>query len=162
MSKTFAIIGGNSGIGLATVQRLLAAGHAVHAAARNPGPLAELGVPVQPFDALAPTPLVWPAQLDGLVYFPGTIALKPFHRLTEEDFLRDYRVNVLGAIAALQSVLPALKASGQASVVLFSTVAVAQGMPMHASIASAKGALEGLTRSLAAEWAPLILSLIHI
>jgi NAD(P)-dependent dehydrogenase (short-subunit alcohol dehydrogenase family) len=82
--------------------------------------------------------------------------LKPFHRLTEEDFLRDYRVNVLGAVAALQSALPALKASGPASVVLFSTVAVAQGMPMHASIASAKGALEGLTRSLAAEWAPLI------
>jgi len=156
MSKTIAIIGGNSGIGFATVQRLLAAGHQVHAAARNAGPLAELGVSVQPFDALAPTPLVWPEKLDGLVYCPGTIALKPFHRLTEEDFLRDYRVNVLGAIAALQSALPALKASGSASVVLFSTVAVAQGMPMHASIASAKGALEGLTRSLAAEWAPLI------
>ena len=156
MSKTIAIIGGNSGIGFATVQRLLAAGHQVHAAARNAGPLAELGVSVQPFDALAPTPLVWPEKLDGLVYCPGTIALKPFHRLTEEDFLRDYRVNVLGAIAALQSALPALKATGSASVVLFSTVAVAQGMPMHASIASAKGALEGLTRSLAAEWAPLI------
>ena len=138
MSKTIAIIGGNSGIGFATVQRLLAAGHRVHAAARNAGPLAELGVSVQPFDALAPTPLVWPEKLDGLVYCPGTIALKPFHRLTEEDFLRDYRVNVLGAIAALQSALPALKASGSASVVLFSTVAVAQGMPMHASIASAK------------------------
>ena len=156
MSKTIAIIGGNSGIGLATVQRLLAAGHQVHAAARNAGPLAELGVQVQPFDALAPTPLVWPEKLDGLVYCPGTIALKPFHRLTEEDFLRDYRVNVLGAIAALQSALPALKASGSASVVLFSTVAVAQGMPMHASIAAAKGAVEALARSLAAEWAPAI------
>jgi NAD(P)-dependent dehydrogenase (short-subunit alcohol dehydrogenase family) len=156
MSKTYAIIGGNSGLGLATVRRLLSAGHRVTAAARQAGPLAELGVPVQAFDATAPTPLVWPERLDGLVYCPGTIALKPFHRLTEEDFLRDYRVNVLGAIAALQSALPALKASGQASVVLFSTVAVAQGMPMHASIAAAKGAVEGLTRSLAAEWAPHI------
>ena len=156
MSKSYAIIGGNSGIGLATVHRLLAAGHHVFAAARNAGPLADLGVSVQPFDALAPTPLVWPEKLDGLVYCPGTIALKPFHRLTEEDFLREYRVNVLGAIAALQSALPALKASGNASVVLFSTVAVAQGMPMHASIAAAKGAVEALAKSLAAEWAPII------
>jgi len=65
-------------------------------------------------------------------------------------------VNLFGAIAALQSALPALKASGNASVVLFSTVAVAQGMPMHASIAAAKGAVEALARSLAAEWAPAI------
>jgi NAD(P)-dependent dehydrogenase (short-subunit alcohol dehydrogenase family) len=65
-------------------------------------------------------------------------------------------VNLFGAIAALQSALPALKASGNASVVLFSTVAVAQGMPMHASISAAKGAVEGLAKSLAAEWAPLI------
>lgn len=156
MSKTYAVIGGNSGIGLATVRRLLAAGHAVHAAARHADPLTHLGVPCQPFDALAPSPLAWPEKLNGLVYCPGTIALKPFHRLSEEDFLRDHRVNVLGAVAALQSALPALKASGQASVVLFSTVAVAQGMPMHASIAAAKGAVEGLTRSLAAEWAPHI------
>ncbi len=156
MSKTYAVIGGNTGIGLATVHRLLAAGHHVHAAARTAGPLVDLGVVVQPFEALAPTPLAWPEKLDGLVYFPGTIVLKPFHRLTTEDFQRDYQVNVAGAIAALQSALPALKASGSASVVLFSTVAVAQGMPMHASIAAAKGALEGLTRSLAAEWASLI------
>jgi NAD(P)-dependent dehydrogenase (short-subunit alcohol dehydrogenase family) len=56
----------------------------------------------------------------------------------------------------LRSALPALKAAGSASVVLFSTVAVAQGMPMHAGIAAAKGALEGLARSLAAEWAPAV------
>jgi NAD(P)-dependent dehydrogenase (short-subunit alcohol dehydrogenase family) len=73
-----------------------------------------------------------------------------------EDFQRDLQVNLFGAIAALQSALPALKASGNASVVLFSTVAVAQGMPMHASIAAAKGAVEALARSLAAEWAPTI------
>jgi NAD(P)-dependent dehydrogenase (short-subunit alcohol dehydrogenase family) len=156
MTKHYAIVGGNSGIGLATVRRLVAAGHAVHAAVRQAGPLAELGVPCQPFDALAPTPLTWPEKLDGFVYCPGTIALKPFHRLTAEDFLRDHHVNVLGAVAALQSALPALKAAGQSSVVLFSTVAVAQGLPMHASIAAAKGAVEGLTRSLAAEWAPHI------
>ncbi|NBV39267.1 MAG: SDR family oxidoreductase [Verrucomicrobia bacterium] len=94
--------------------------------------------------------------MDGTVYCPGTIQLKPFHRLTPEDFLKDFQINCLGAVAALQSALPALKASGKASVVLFSTVAVVQGMLMHASIATAKGAVEGLTRSLAAEWAPVI------
>lgn len=156
MSKHIAIIGGTSGIGRATVARLLADGHAVHAACRSPEKLADLGLVAQPFDAAAPGPLSWPERLDGFVYFPGSISLKPFHRLTPEDFQRDLQVNLFGAIAALQSALPALKASGDASVVLFSTVAVAQGMPMHASIAAAKGAVEALARSLAAEWAPAI------
>ena len=156
MSKKFAIFGGNSGIGLSTVHRLKNSGHEIFAAGRNTTELEKLGVGVQSFDALSPTALVWPEKLDGLIYFPGTIQLKPFQRLTAEDFQKDFQVNLLGAVAALQSALPALKASGNASVVLFSTVAVAQGMPMHASIASAKGAVEGLTRSLAAEWAPMI------
>jgi 3-oxoacyl-[acyl-carrier protein] reductase len=156
MSKKFALIGGNSGIGLSTVHRLKNSGHEIFAAGRNTTELEKLGVGVQFFDALSPTALVWPEKLDGLIYFPGTIQLKPFHRLTAEDFQKDFQVNLLGAVAALQSALPALKASGNASVVLFSTVAVSQGMPMHASIASAKGAVEGLTRSLAAEWAPVI------
>lgn len=154
MSRTYALIGGNTGIGLSLAKRLLAAGHSVHAAARKPDALTALGIPVQPFDAEAPSALTWPERLDGLVYCPGTITLRSFGRLTADDFLRDLRVNLLGAVAALQSAHPALRASGSASVVLFSTVAVAQGMPMHASIAAAKGAVEGLGRSLAAEWAP--------
>jgi NAD(P)-dependent dehydrogenase (short-subunit alcohol dehydrogenase family) len=156
MSKHIAIIGGTSGIGRATVAQLQADGHAVHAACRSPEKLADLDLVAQPFDAAAPGPLTWPERLDGFVYFPGTIVLKPFHRLTAEDFQREMQVNLFGAIAALQSALPALKASGNASVVLFSTVAVAQGMPMHAGIAAAKGAVEGLAKSLAAEWAPAI------
>lgn len=156
MSQHIAIIGGTSGMGRATIGQLQAAGHTVHAACRSPEKLADLGLVAQSFDATAPAPLVWPERLDGFVYFPGTIMLRPFHRLTAEDFQRDLQVNLLGAIAALQSALPALKASGNASVVLFSTVAVAQGLPMHASIAAAKGALEGLAKSLAAEWAPQI------
>jgi 3-oxoacyl-[acyl-carrier protein] reductase len=156
MSRNILLIGGNSGIGLASARLLLAGGNTVIAAARTAGPLAELGVPVQPFDALAPAPLELPPVLDGLVYFPGSINLKPFHRLTAEDFLTDYGINCLGAVAAIQSALPALKAAPAASIVLFSTVAVAQGMPFHASIAAAKGAVEGLARSLAAELAPKI------
>jgi NAD(P)-dependent dehydrogenase (short-subunit alcohol dehydrogenase family) len=156
MPKHHLLIGGSSGIGLATAQSLLAAGHQLTAACRNAAPLAQLGVPVLPFDALAPEldPGCLPESLDGLVYFPGSIHLKPFHRLTAEDFLRDLHINCLGAVAAIQAALPALKKSGSASVVLFSTVAVAQGMPFHASIAAAKGAVEGLAKSLAAEFAP--------
>jgi 3-oxoacyl-[acyl-carrier protein] reductase len=156
MSRSILLIGGNTGIGLATARLLVAGGNSVIAAARDAGPLAELGIPVQPFDALAPAPLELPPVLDGLVYFPGSINLKPFHRLTAQDFLTDYGINCLGAVSAIQSALPALKAAPAASVVMFSTVAVAQGMPFHASIAAAKGAVEGLARSLAAELAPKI------
>lgn len=156
MSRKILLIGGNTGIGLATARLLMAGGDHVIAAARHAGPLAELGIPVQPFDALSPAPLELPPVLDGTVYFPGSITLKPFHRLTAEDFLTDYGVNCLGAASAIQSALPALKAASSASIVLFSTVAVGQGMPFHASIAAAKGAVEGLARSLAAELAPKI------
>ncbi len=156
MTGRILLVGGNSGIGLATARLLQKEGASVIAAARTPQALAELGIDVQAFDALSPGPLELPEVLDGLVYFPGSITLKPFHRLTAEDFLNDYRINCLGAAAAIQAALPALKAAESASVVLFSTVAVAQGMPFHASIAAAKGAVEGLTRALAAEFCPKI------
>lgn len=156
MPRTILIIGGNSGIGLATARRLAGRGDTLVAAARTAGGLAELGTPIQPFDAEASAPLELPPVLDGLIYFPGSISLKPFHRLTADDFLTDFRINCLGAVAAIQSALPALRAADSPSIVLFSTVAVAQGMAFHASIAAAKGALEGLARSLAAELAPKI------
>ncbi len=156
MARNILLIGGNSGIGLATARRLLAQGDTLFAAARSSGPLEELGIPVQSFDASKPGNLVLPPVLDGFIYFPGSITLKPFHRLTAEDFLNDFQINCLGAVVALQAALPALKAAPTASVVLFSTVAVAQGLPFHASIAAAKGAVEGLMLSLAAELAPKI------
>lgn len=156
MAHTVLLIGGNSGIGWETAKLLHARGDKVLAAARDAGPLKDLGIPVQAFDALDPQPVEVPPVLDGFIYFPGTINLKPFHRLKEADFLHDYRVNVLGAVSALQSALPSLKAAPSASVVLFSTVAVARGMSFHASVASAKAAVEGLAISLAAELAPAI------
>jgi NAD(P)-dependent dehydrogenase (short-subunit alcohol dehydrogenase family) len=82
--------------------------------------------------------------------------LQPFLRLTDDAFREDFELNVLGAVRVIRAALPALKAAATSSVVLFSTVAVTTGMPMHASIAAAKGAVEGLTRSLAAEYAPKI------
>ena len=112
-----------------------------------------------PFDVTADdaSALSLPDQIDGLAYCPGSINLKPFRSLKPDDFLQDFNVNVMGAINILKAIMRPLKQSeGLASVVLFSTVAVNQGMPFHTSVASAKGAVEGLTRSLAAEWAPNI------
>ena len=153
---TYLLIGGNSGIGLETAKLLQSEGHTLIAASRSSDQLEALGIQVQPFDAKNPGDLDLPESLDGMIYFPGTINLKPFHRLTSEDFLNDFHINCLGAVHAIQQALPALKNSSSASVVLFSTVAVAQGMAFHASIAAAKAAVEGLTKSLAAEFAPKI------
>lgn len=153
---TILLIGGNSGIGLATAKLLQSQGHDLIAASRSTDQLEALGIPVQPFDAESPPNLRLPESIDGLVYFPGTINLKPFHRLTDADFLTDFQINCLGAANAIRQALPALKNSKAASVVLFSTVAVAQGMAFHASISAAKAAVEGLTKSLAAELAPKI------
>ena len=94
-------------------------------------------------------------NLSGLVYCPGSINLKPFHRLSEEDFLQDFQINVLGAVCVIQKYFRELKRN-KGSIVLFGTVAAHQGMSFHASIAAAKGGLEALGRSLAAEWAPHI------
>jgi NAD(P)-dependent dehydrogenase (short-subunit alcohol dehydrogenase family) len=94
-----------------------------------------------------------PKNLSGFVYCPGTINLKPFRSLKVQDFQNDFEINALGAASALQKVERSIK-SGKGSVILFSTVAVGQGMPFHASVAMAKGAVEGLGKSLAAEWAP--------
>jgi 3-oxoacyl-[acyl-carrier protein] reductase len=94
--------------------------------------------------------------IDGLVYFPGTINLKPFNRISKEEFYHDFEVNVWGAINVVQKYLPLLKKSSSASVVFISSVAAQTGMTFHSSIALAKAGLEGLTRSLAAEFAPTI------
>jgi len=103
------------------------------------------------FSVESPTIQGLPEEIHGLAYCPGSIQLAPFHRMKEDLFLTDFRINVLGAVHLIQAALPALKKPGHASVLLFSTVAVQTGMSFHASIATAKGAVEGLTRSLAAE-----------
>jgi 3-oxoacyl-[acyl-carrier protein] reductase len=95
-------------------------------------------------------------SIDGVVYFPGTINLKPFARLTKADFLTDLEINTLGAVAFIQSYLTNLKKVSNASIVFVSSVAVGVGMPFHASVSLSKGAIEGLTKALAAELAPAI------
>ena len=97
-----------------------------------------------------------PDEIHGLAYCPGAINLKPFTRFKEEDFLEDFKFQVLGATKIIQQLLPKLKKSGNASIVLFSTVAVQSGFNYHSQVAMSKGAIEGLTRSLAAELSPSI------
>ena len=150
----YIIIGGSRGIGRAIVSKLNSEGHQVFNLSRNPCDIQ--GVENIQYDALETNDGVFSTisgPVDGLVYCPGSINLKPFHRLTTGDFEKDFQVNVLGAVKAIQGFLPALKSANNSSIVLFSTVAVQTGMGFHASIASSKGAIEGLTRSLAAELA---------
>ncbi|MEP5611985.1 MAG: SDR family oxidoreductase [Cyclobacteriaceae bacterium] len=158
MSKTYLVVGASSGIGLELVKKLSESGNRVFAVARNERSLSEIpNVEYIPFDVQSNQNFELEADiLDGFAYCPGTINLKPFHRLKREEFQQDFDINVLGAVHILQQVLAALKNGAISSVVFFSTVAVAQGMGFHASVASSKGAIEGLTRSLAAELAPTI------
>jgi NAD(P)-dependent dehydrogenase (short-subunit alcohol dehydrogenase family) len=95
-----------------------------------------------------------PDTIDGLCYCVGAIHLKPFNRLNAADFANDYALQVIGAVKTIQACLPKLKNSEIGSLVLFSTVAVQTGMSFHAQVSSTKGAIEGLTKALAAEFAP--------
>ena len=154
--KNILIIGAGKGIGLSTVKNLQ---HTLNlfTVSRNLTPelstenttFFELDATKDNLDILA----TLPDEIHGLVYCPGSINLKPFNRITSQDFLNDFNQNVIGAINVIQYILPKLKRANGASVVLFSTVAVKMGMPFHASIAASKGAIEGLAKSLAAEYA---------
>ncbi len=169
MTKTVLIYGGG-GIGAATAKLLKTQGYHIHYVGRDAARLdieaREVGASVTIGDVLDETVFARATAdavsqsggaLAGLVYAVGTINLKPLARLTETDFLNDFRVNALGAVKSVQAAQSALKAfEGTASVVLFSTVAVAQGFTAHSSIAMAKGAVEGLTLSLATELAPRV------
>ena len=157
MTKNILIIGASSDIGLEICKLANADGHNIYATSRD-------DVNANNFDnfiQLDPNKSLdelddLPEDIDGLVYCPGTINLRSLQRLTLEDIKNEMEVNFYGAFNIIKKVLPNLKKNDGASVVLFSTVAVKTGMPMHSSIAAAKGALEGLAKSLAAELAPRV------
>jgi NAD(P)-dependent dehydrogenase (short-subunit alcohol dehydrogenase family) len=158
MSK-FIIVGASSGIGFQLAKNLSEKGHTIYALNRNKVDLdsipncqfheVDIAMEIPNFPNIE-------GAIDGLIYCPGTINLKPFRALKAEDFLNEYNINFMGAVKSIKQYLPNLQLGEFPSIVLFSTVAVQTGMSFHASIASAKGAIEGLTRSLAAEFAPKI------
>jgi NAD(P)-dependent dehydrogenase (short-subunit alcohol dehydrogenase family) len=154
--KNILVVGGSSGVGLALVMSLAAQGAQVYSASRNTSSEWPAGIVHIPFDVLAEGASIadsLPEQLHGLVYSVGSITLKPFSRLTEEDFITEYRLNVVGAAKTIQQAYRALRGAKPSSIVLISSVAARTGMSYHASIASAKSGVEGLAISLAAEFA---------
>ena len=146
--KHFLLVGASSAIAQTTKSTLLAKGHRVTQLSRNQS-VSDYEIT----DYLSALPSI-DTRFDGIVYFPGSINLKPFRSLKLEDFQSDFNIHVLGAVNALKTYQSNLNEG--ASVVLISSVAATTGMPFHASVASVKAAIEGFARSLAAEWAPKI------
>ncbi|WP_159022087.1 SDR family NAD(P)-dependent oxidoreductase [Formosa sp. L2A11] len=156
--RNYIVIGGSSGVGEQLVNVLEAEGSQITATYLTNTSEDREQVKYISFDATEDTLDLddLPSEIHGLAYCPGSINLKPFHRFKEEDYINDFKLQVTGAIKVIQQLLPRLKASGDASIVLFSTVAVQQGFSFHSQVSISKGAIEGLTRSLAAELAPTI------
>ncbi|MCU7613484.1 SDR family oxidoreductase [Chryseobacterium sp. GMJ5] len=151
--KNIVIIGCGQGIGLAAA-KILSENHHVIGISRSHHPETDiLDIEFHKADILSKNldEITFPDVIDGLIYAPGSINLKPFSRLSSDDFKNDFEINVLGAVKCIQKLLPNLKKSESASVVLFSSVAAKLGMPFHASVSASKSAVEGLTKSLAAE-----------
>lgn len=159
------IFGATGGVGSAVAKRLVEQGTDVHLSGRDEDKLRVLResllCPVSRADVLDEGEVERVVAeagdpIHGLVYAVGSVTLKPVGRTTDLDIMRDFQVNALGAARALRSALPALKRAEAASIVLYSTVAAGRGFAFHSSIAMAKGAVEALSRSLAAELAPRI------
>jgi NAD(P)-dependent dehydrogenase (short-subunit alcohol dehydrogenase family) len=155
--KNILLIGGSYGIGLA-IAKELQYGNTVFVASRTNEHISDLNVTHIPFDALQDSlnTSQLPAVIHGLVYCPGSINLRPFRGLKPDAFENDLQINFISMVKVIQSILPNLTAAEQSSIVLFSSVAASMGMPFHTSVAAAKGAIEGFSKALAAEYAPKI------
>ena len=155
--KNILLIGGSHGIGL-EIARNLSENNTVIVASRTNENLQNLNVKHITFDATTDVLdlEMLPETIDGFVYCPGSINLKPFKNLKIEQFQEDLEINYLNLVKVFQTVLPKLLKSSQSSVVLFSSVAATTGMPFHSSIAGAKAAVEGFAKAIAAEFAPKI------
>ncbi|MGB5237295.1 MAG: SDR family oxidoreductase [Flavobacteriaceae bacterium] len=153
--KNILMIGGSHGIGL-ELARILMKDYQVYIASRTKDNISGIPVTHIPFDTLKDELDldVLPEEIHGFVYSPGSINLKPFKMLSAENFSEDMEINFFSMVRVLKDIMPRM-AEGS-SMVFFSTVAVATGMPFHTSIAAAKGAVEGFARALAAEYAPKV------
>jgi len=155
----YLIIGASSGIGRALALKLAGAGHQVYGTFNQT--IVEEAHPLIKYSKLNVLDEILsldflPDSLAGIIYCPGSINLRPFERIKPIDFLDDYNLQVVGAVKAIQAVLPKLKSTENSVILLFSTVAVQLGLPFHSGVSASKGAVEGLTKALAAEYAPKI------
>ena len=154
--KNILLIGGSTGIGYELSQKLKEDNN-LFIATRDKEKFNDTNIKTKDLNLNHEFETDWlPDHIDGFVYLPGTINLRPFKGLKPSVFLEDFKINVMGCVEILQKVLPKIQAAKNPSIVMFSTVAVKIGMPFHSSVSSSKGAIEGLTRSLAAEFAPKI------
>ena len=156
--RNYVIIGGSSGIGLELVSMLEKENANVIATYNNNIVQDRQNVKYFKFDVKTDVLNIedFPEEIHGLAYCPGSINLKPFHRFKDEDFIDDFKLQVLGATKIIQLLLPKIKKSQDSSILLFSTIAVQFGFNFHSQVAISKGAIEGLTRALAAELSPNI------
>ena len=159
------IIGATGSIGSSLARSLVESGDQVHLAGRDEASLSELAnelnstyttcdVLEENFSDKIINDLK-DEQINGLAYCVGSIDLKPLKLTKKSDFMQSFNLNLVSATEAIKSLADNLK-SNKGSIVLFSTVAVKQGFPNDAIVSSAKGAIEGLTLALAAEYAPNI------
>jgi len=159
MQKNYLIIGASSGIGKEMARLLSDDGHKVFGTFNNTVQQSiDVKVEYHPLNVMDSEYNLsfLPDVLDGIAYCPGSINLKPFSRLKPSSFVDDFNLQVVGAIKIIQQILPKLNKSNTGSILFFSTVAVQCGFNFHTQVSVSKGALEGLTKSLAAELAPKI------
>jgi NAD(P)-dependent dehydrogenase (short-subunit alcohol dehydrogenase family) len=153
----YLIIGASSGIGEALAKMLLDEGHEVIGTGNRKMPSLR-GIRAYPYNVTAEeadTSFI-PEVLDGLVYCPGSIVLKPFNRISAQDFMKDMQLQLMGAVQILQKAQNALMKGSNPSVILFSSLAATQGLKFHTMVSASKAAIEGFARALAAEWAPTV------
>jgi len=148
------IVGGSKGIGSALL-KLASQDHQCINMSRSEPTVSSANIEHHTIDVLNDE-LPDLEDISTIVYCPGSITLKPISSLKEKDFISDYEINVIGAFKVIKKYLPLIKKKENASILLFSTVAVGQGMPFHSSIAAAKAGVEAMSKSLAAELAPSV------
>jgi len=163
MSEKYLIFGATGSVGSSLAEQLKNSGNDIHLVARNEievKAIAEkLGCSHTIADVLEDGFIEKVKsdinEIKGIAYCVGSIDLKPLRMVTEEDMNKCMKLNLYSAIEAIKGFQESLK-KNKGSVVLFSTVAAQRGFTNHAIIASAKAAVEGLTVTLAAEFAPHI------
>ena len=148
--KTILVVGGSKGIGKAVIDALKESHNIINFSRSEAEP--HENVTHYSVDVLQDELPDLDVELNGLVFCPGSINLKPIGRLSLDDFRSDFEINVISAVKVIQKYINSLK-NNNGSVVLFSTVATVLGMPFHASVSASKSAVEGLTKSLAGEFA---------